>query len=1153
MELAARNKAQTKTGQGLEFCWRSGVGSHTLLGPASPFTLLSMSAPAAFPTQIGSLLRVQPCTFWSGWGDSVELCGVQFVPSLARPYEVAWSLGSCFPYAGLLLVTRVDAVLLPEPWPLWPLPATVMCARPSPYPGRLQRGSGAGDGDGGGAGGSRSAADALGGPTGDGVRFGLPAGPQVWLQWYLFPRPAPAQSRSADPWVWSLGVRRLGHDPLSWAPSGPVPPALARLWGGGGIGSVSGPGGLVAVRAWARGFWGGSLVLRLADWVGQPVRALGPFPGTVAVDLCLQDRAWALSPGSLYEHYPVLRPGAPSRFPVYPWLQPWWDPSGQKPLPGDLRARLGMLAVAWRAQLGPGGPRIVVPWSRRGPASWGGPARPLADLRHAWGAFWAHVAGERADLRGVLEPAAAAPVARTRGSDGGSHGGGRDAGGILSGLPGALGAFPCGQVLGSAGSVVVLSEDSGRPTGQRYPFSPLPLHRRGLVWTPPAHGARPGVGAAAWLGGRVLAIQVAAEAACMAPGLPWAPFTGWHVNSKLAPRSAPSRVWLGDAAGSLAPPLVLGPSGPPARSLPPAERVATSPAAALPVITASKSAAQMLQPSRDRTLAWLGRLLACRHRILDERLWARLGRAAPPASSGAPPTLSPGGGARAPHPDVVAATAAPSSPGPGEDDPVAVFLVRSIPFWARAGPVALYVAVWVGLADPGGRVPAPTARGSGLPPLPGWLADAVQQVLVDRPGLGGSIPAAPSGPSIAPLASPSSLMIPDPRVLVLLCGPSGSGKSTLARALAESPAALLPGFGLPAGALGCAVNQDTLGSRHACVAAAVHALIRECPAVVIDRVNLTRDQRAIWYDLALTFALTRVAIIGIIVPVPAMLTRILARASHPTLGTQDGLRAVRSVLSRQLSDWEPPRLREWRLSPAWPPRPTDAADLRRQPLPSAHAIQPTTMASSRSQHRRPKSVHQGLGFPSHVCLAQCLRPWASIWSRLPQPGGGSPEALAARPADGEDRSRSSSPVLSPSAGPVPDPKQPTSWARPLSFGTLPPGPTPQSPVSTPAQSLPLDWRSNTRAWRKALAQPQGRHLAQAQVAATRDLLAASEDLRKATSSHAAHRAVIGRWVHLQPPQPKGSVQKPFRTRARRSKQPVRQGAQDRFRRPRDPA
>ena len=144
--------------------------------------------------------------------------------------------------------------------------------------------------------------------------------------------------------------------------------------------------------------------------------------------------------------------------------------------------------------------------------------------------------------------------------------------------------------------------------------------------------------------------------------------------------------------------------------------------------------------------------------------------------------------------------------------------------------------------------------------------------------------------------------------MVLLCGLPGSGKSTLARSFAKS-------------SKWCVVNQDTLGSRQACLKVARNALTRppnERGHIVIDRCNVTRSQRGIWTHLASEFHLapSQVACVWLDVSNTECARRVLQRFGHRTLPPQN---ASLKVIEGFASKWQAPDVSEgfgrlWRLS-----------------------------------------------------------------------------------------------------------------------------------------------------------------------------------------------------------------------------------------------
>ena len=163
--------------------------------------------------------------------------------------------------------------------------------------------------------------------------------------------------------------------------------------------------------------------------------------------------------------------------------------------------------------------------------------------------------------------------------------------------------------------------------------------------------------------------------------------------------------------------------------------------------------------------------------------------------------------------------------------------------------------------------------------------------------------AAPPPPSDLPTPSPSLMRAPPPTTpsppqrLLILVGLPGSGKSTAAATL-ESRGWVR-------------INQDTLGSRPACEAAASAALAAG-RSVVVDRVNFDVRQRGTWVALARSTRVP-VAALELRLPIEVCVARAMARTDHPTIAPPEAA----AVVARLAADYVPPNARAERLDAVW--------------------------------------------------------------------------------------------------------------------------------------------------------------------------------------------------------------------------------------------
>ena len=100
------------------------------------------------------------------------------------------------------------------------------------------------------------------------------------------------------------------------------------------------------------------------------------------------------------------------------------------------------------------------------------------------------------------------------------------------------------------------------------------------------------------------------------------------------------------------------------------------------------------------------------------------------------------------------------------------------------------------------------------------------------------------------------------------------------------------------------MNQDTLGSRAACVAAAARVLAAG-GRVVVDRVNATPQQRAVWVQVANKQGVGSggLAVVVLRAPSATCEARIRERAAHPTLQSNTPAATVAQVVANFEHSW----------------------------------------------------------------------------------------------------------------------------------------------------------------------------------------------------------------------------------------------------------
>jgi aprataxin len=105
------------------------------------------------------------------------------------------------------------------------------------------------------------------------------------------------------------------------------------------------------------------------------------------------------------------------------------------------------------------------------------------------------------------------------------------------------------------------------------------------------------------------------------------------------------------------------------------------------------------------------------------------------------------------------------------------------------------------------------------------------------------------------------------------------------------------------------INQDTLGSRGACLEAMKQAL-RQGKNVIVDRTNINKKQRQPFIELALQFGAEAVNCIYLDVPEEEAVARIHLRKNHETIKEEMSLEKKKAIVYEFSKTLEAPDLSE---------------------------------------------------------------------------------------------------------------------------------------------------------------------------------------------------------------------------------------------------
>lgn len=129
--------------------------------------------------------------------------------------------------------------------------------------------------------------------------------------------------------------------------------------------------------------------------------------------------------------------------------------------------------------------------------------------------------------------------------------------------------------------------------------------------------------------------------------------------------------------------------------------------------------------------------------------------------------------------------------------------------------------------------------------------------------------------------------------VIILAGEPCSGKSTVC--------AQFPDY--------IRINQDELGSRKKCIKV-FKLLAEQKKNIIVDRCNHTRNQRAIWIDLAMEYNYNKIHCFRLVSDIHTLNNRIKERENHPTIQKWLAPEIKSDIIMKFLNEFEEPSLDE---------------------------------------------------------------------------------------------------------------------------------------------------------------------------------------------------------------------------------------------------
>lgn len=137
-----------------------------------------------------------------------------------------------------------------------------------------------------------------------------------------------------------------------------------------------------------------------------------------------------------------------------------------------------------------------------------------------------------------------------------------------------------------------------------------------------------------------------------------------------------------------------------------------------------------------------------------------------------------------------------------------------------------------------------------------------------------------------------------PKVIVLV-GIPGSGKSTWVKKWQE----MHPSDDYQV------VNQDIIGSRTKCIDK-MHELLENNKNVIVDRCNVTEEQRSHWVQVALYHGVEVLTCIVLEVDEEEAIARVELRRDHPTISSDLSVEKKREIVYKFFNSAQTPKLSE---------------------------------------------------------------------------------------------------------------------------------------------------------------------------------------------------------------------------------------------------